>query len=223
MIESLFHIFLGILGLGFLVFIHELGHYFVARREGMKVEAFSIGFGRSIYSWMHQGVRWQIGWLPFGGFVRIAGMQKEGSLEPHEIPGGFFSKKPMQRIRVALAGPFVNIVFALVVFVGLWLSGGQDKPFQELTRRIGWVDPRSTLYTQGLRPGDFLEAVDGRSAQELSGEGLKTLAIASLMNDGKAQIHLERFDSRTGEESPVDMNLSYDPSKERIIPASYLG
>ncbi len=66
---SFFNIIFAILGLGFLVFIHELGHYIVARRKGMKVEAFSIGFGKAIYSWKFQDVNWQIGILTFGGYV----------------------------------------------------------------------------------------------------------------------------------------------------------
>ena len=116
MIESILYAILAILGLGFLVCIHELGHFWVARRKGMKVEAFAIGFGKPLYTWEHNGVKWQIGCLPFGGYVKIAGMQKEGSREPYEIADGFFSKKPWARIQVALAGPLVNIAFSIVVF-----------------------------------------------------------------------------------------------------------
>ena len=124
MIDQIFYIILAILGLGFLVFIHELGHFWMARRQGMKVEVFSIGFGRPIYSWMQNGVRWQVGWLPFGGYVRIAGMQREGSREPHEIAEGFYSKPPLQRIAVAAMGPLVNIFFALIAFIILNMAGG---------------------------------------------------------------------------------------------------
>src|SRR3989344_8333015 len=114
MIESIFYAVLGILGLGFLVFIHELGHYWMARRQGMRVEAFAIGFGKPLYTWEHKGVKWHICCLPFGGYVKIAGMQKEKGLEPYEIEDGFFGKPPWQRIQVALAGPLVNIAFAVV-------------------------------------------------------------------------------------------------------------
>jgi regulator of sigma E protease len=101
MIESFLYVLLAILGLGFLVFIHELGHFIMARRQGMKVEAFSIGFGKPIYSWEKNGVKWMIGILPFGGYVKIAGMSREGNLEPYEIPDGFYGKRPWQRIKVA--------------------------------------------------------------------------------------------------------------------------
>ena len=142
MIENIIYILLAAFGLGFLVFIHELGHYLMALRVGMTVEAFSIGFGKPIISWTHRGVKWQIGWLPFGGFVRIAGMERKGHLEPYQIPNGFYSKKPLQRIKVALMGPFVNIVFALVAFALIWVGGGREKSFSEYTHLIGWVDPQ---------------------------------------------------------------------------------
>jgi len=157
MLESLLYILLAILGLGFLVFIHELGHFLVARRQGMRIEAFSIGFGKPLYSWERNGVQWIIGILPFGGYVKIAGMSKEGNLEPQEIPDGFYGKRPWQRIKVAFAGPLVNIVFAIFVFSCIWMLGGRNKNFSEFTHRIGWVDPKSPLYAEGIRSGDVIE------------------------------------------------------------------
>lgn len=97
---SMIYILLAILGLGFLVFIHELGHYWVARRKGMRVEAFAIGFGKPIFTWVRDGVQWHICMLPFGGYVKIAGMQKEGSREPSEIADGFYGKKPWIEFRL---------------------------------------------------------------------------------------------------------------------------
>src|SRR5579883_729580 len=126
---EMLYIFLALLGLGFLIFIHELGHYFVAKKVGMKVEAFSIGFGKPLYVWERNGVKWQFCVLPFGGYVRIAGMEKKGALEPHQIPEGFYGKKPKERIKVALAGPLVNLVFALFMFTLIWAFGGRTKPF----------------------------------------------------------------------------------------------
>ncbi|MBX9745160.1 MAG: site-2 protease family protein, partial [Chlamydiales bacterium] len=94
---DLMYILLAIVGLGFLVFIHELGHYWLAKRAGMKIEIFSIGFGRPLISWVFQGVKWQICLLPFGGYVKIAGMQREGKVEPCDVPDGFYSKSPGKR------------------------------------------------------------------------------------------------------------------------------
>ena len=90
MIYSIAYMLLAALALGFLIFIHELGHYFIARREGMIVEVFAIGFGKPIFSWYIDGVKWQVCWLPFGGYVKIAGMEKKRELRALSNPRWFF-------------------------------------------------------------------------------------------------------------------------------------
>ncbi|HSX10499.1 MAG TPA: site-2 protease family protein [Chlamydiales bacterium] len=200
---NLLSIFLAILGLGLLVFIHELGHYWVARRLGMRVEAFAIGMGKPLFTWERNGVKWHICMLPFGGYVKIAGMQKEGALEPSEISDGFFGKTPWQRIQVALAGPAVNIVFAFLVFTALWFSGGRDKQFTEFTHRIGWVDPKSPLFELGVRPGDLIEKYDGRPFT-----GFKDLLIAGIMSDKTTQIEGTKIDYVTGQKSDFNYTLN---------------
>jgi len=130
---SIFYAVFAVLGLSFLIFIHELGHYYVARRLGMRIEVFSIGFGKPIYAWKNQGVQWQIGWLLFGGYVKIAGMDSSETSEQrdlYEVKDGFFGKRPFDRIKVAAAGPVVNIVFAFLAFVALWAIGGREKKIQ---------------------------------------------------------------------------------------------
>lgn len=161
MFTSLLYIFLAILGLSFLIFIHELGHYWMARRVGMRVETFSIGFGRPVYSWEHDGVKWQIGWLLFGGYVKIAGVDLSSDKDPYSIPDGFFGKTPWQRIKVSLMGPLANLILAFVFFSLLWISGGRHKNFSEFTSKIGWVDPQSQLYADGIRPGDEIVGYNG--------------------------------------------------------------
>jgi regulator of sigma E protease len=199
---SLIYILFAILGLGFLVFIHEFGHYWVARRKGMRVEAFAIGFGPPVFSWERDGVKWQLCVLPFGGYVKIAGMQREGSMEPSEIRDGFYGKSPWDRIQVALAGPVVNVVFAFVVFFILWISGGRDKSFTEFTHRIGWVDPGSALYEKGVRPGDVIQKYDGRSFT-----GFKDLLMAGIMSGSTTQIQGIKVDYLTGQKSDFNYTL----------------
>ena len=199
---NLVYFVLAVIGLGFLVFIHELGHYLVARRQGMRVEAFAIGFGKPIFTWIRDGVKWHICMLPFGGYVKIAGMQKEGNKEPSEISDGFFGKTPLQRIKVAIAGPVVNIVFALLVFTVLWFSGGRNKQFTEFTHHIGWVDPKSALYENGIRPGDYITKYDGRDFK-----GFKDLLIAGIMGGETTRIEGSRIDYATGKRTPFDYTL----------------
>ena len=199
---SFLNIIFAVLGLGFLVFIHELGHYIVARRKGMKVETFSIGFGKALYSWKMKGVTWQIGMLPFGGYVKIAGMQREGGVDPHEIKDGFYGKTPKARIQVALAGPLVNIGFALLLFLVIWSFGGREKNFSEFTHRIGWVDPNSILYEKGVRPGDVIQKYNGHDFR-----GVKDLLIASAMDGDERHITGYKVDSLSGQRTAFDYTL----------------
>lgn len=220
---SIFYLVLAILGLGFLIFIHELGHYLVARRVGMTVEVFSIGFGPPIRQWTVQGVKWQLCMLPFGGYVRIAGMDKKGNLEPHQIPDGYYGKKPWDRIKVALAGPVVNILFAFVAFCLIWASGGQEKPFQDHTNIIGYVDPQSKLYNNGVRPGDELTSLDGKKF-----EGFRNLVIAMTIDGKAATLKGNEIDYFSGQKAPFSVafppaNPAKSPGVELgITPAQYL-
>ena len=179
MITSIFYILLSILGLSFLIFIHELGHYYMAIRVGMRVETFSIGFGRPIYSWMRNGVKWQFGWLPFGGYVKIAGMEGSVAQDPYSVKDGYFGKKPIDRILVSIMGPLVNIVFAFLAFTMIWLVGGREKNFSEFTHKIGWLDKTSQLYQKGVRPGDEIDKYDGANFSNA-----KDHITAPLMSSG---------------------------------------
>jgi regulator of sigma E protease len=199
---DLIHIILGILGLSFLVFIHELGHYLVAKKVGMRVEVFSIGFGKPIYSWVQGGVKWQICYLLFGGYVKIAGMEKEGDIEPHLIKDGFFGKKPIDRIKVAVMGPLVNIVFAFLVFTLIWCLGGREKRFEEFTNIIGWVDPKSELVQNGVKPGDTITEYAGKKFT-----GFKDLVYGGVLNNQSIDIEGDKIDYYTREKIPYQYNL----------------
>jgi len=203
MFSSIIYIFFAILALSFLIFIHELGHYYVARRTGMRVETFAIGFGRPIFSWVRDGVKWQIGWLLFGGYVKIAGMEgDDAEKDPYAMKDGFFGKKPLDRIKVLFAGPFVNIVFALLVFSFLWVIGGREKNFGEFTNRIGWVDPHSELYADGVRPGDVILAYDNHSY--LSS---KDHLYAPMTASGEMDVKGLKVDYAAGESEPFDYKI----------------
>jgi len=182
---TIVYFILAALALGILVFFHELGHYFMAKWTGMIVEVFSIGFGKPIVKWRWGGVQWQVGWLPFGGYVKIKGMEvsKKDHLEPHEIPDGFFSKSPLKRILVAIAGPLANFILAFFIFVILWSMGGREKPFSEFTQIVGWVDPASELYANGVRPGDLLTEYDGKPF-----ESSKDLLYAAMLGDREVEL-----------------------------------
>lgn len=227
MLFSLLYIILAAFGLGLLIFIHEYGHYWMARREGMTVEAFSIGFGKPLYTWEKDGVKWQLCWLPFGGFVRIAGMEKKGTLEPSQIPDGFYGKKPWSRIKVALAGPFVNIVFAFAIFFVLWALGGRAKPFSEYTHLIGSVDTSSTLYADGVRPGDEIKEINKKPFNNF-----QDFLFAAILEDAPPQVSGLKVNYLKQTSTPFQYRFEFAkgaPINERIQtmlytlrPASYL-
>ena len=189
--------FLPIFGLSFLIFIHELGHYFMARRLGMRVETFSIGFGKPIYSWERDGVHWHIGWLLFGGYVKIAGMETGEQRDLYEVKDGFFGKPPFDRIKVAFMGPFVNILFALLAFSSLWLIGGREKNFSDYTHKIGWIDPNSELYLKGIRPGDEIVSYNDQSFQ-----GSKDHVSAPMTSSGLIEVKGNRVNFHTKSKIP---------------------
>lgn len=225
MLHSILYFILAAIGLGFLIFIHELGHYFMARRVGMRVEAFSIGFGKAIYQWEHKGVIWKFCMLPFGGYVKIAGMEKQGPLEPHQIPDGFFGKKPVDRIKVAIAGPIVNILFAFLVFVIIWAAGGRVKSFSDYTHYIGYVDPSSEFYQEGLRPGDQITDLNGSPLNSF-----KQLWYQEIFQEKGSSISGYEIDYFANVKKPFSVMLPNDKQGVRklvlqgypLIPASYL-
>ncbi len=225
MISFLF-VVLAALGLGFLVFIHELGHYFMARRVGITVEAFSIGFGRAIKKWDRKGVEWRIGWLPFGGYVKMAGMEKQGDKQPYEVEGGFFNARPIDRIKVALAGPIVNLVFAFLVFCLIWGVGGRDKPYAEFSNRVGWVDQSSPLFKAGLRPGDIIKSYDAHPFASA-----KDHLYAAMLSGNSVKVKGYHVDYPTRKKTPFRLNVQAyeDPRRADgvktlgiIQPAQYL-
>lgn len=207
MIFTAAYILLAILALSFLIFIHELGHYFMARRVGMRVETFAIGFGKPIYTWERDGVKWQINWLLFGGYVKIAGTDTEKDPDPYKVPDGFFGKSPLDRIKVAFMGPFVNIAFALLVFIVLWGIGGRTKNFSEFTAKIGWVDPKSELYVHGIRPGDEVRSYEGHPYQ---GIGDHLYAPMTASEEG-LKIVGEKVNYATGEKHPFEEKVKPYP------------
>src|SRR5690349_16937140 len=125
---------------GAAVFVHEFGHFWMARRRGMKVEAFAIGFGPKIFSWKRDGIEYSWRWIPAGGFVKLPQMITSDALEGRAGAESIPPAAPFSKILVAFAGPFMNVVFAfaiagLIYFVGL--------PVAVNPSIIGNVEPNS--------------------------------------------------------------------------------
>lgn len=184
-----------ILLFGAAVFVHEFGHFWVALKRKMKVEAFAIGFGPKIFSWKKDGIDYSWRWIPAGGFVRIPQMVTSDALEGKDknsepIPPA----PPLSKILVAFAGPFMNIVFAFVIAIFIYFVG---LPVLINPSIVGYVDPDSPEAKLGIREGDKIVAVDGRPTKSWSDVQMATILARTNM----VPITLER------EGKPINLTL----------------
>lgn len=146
-----------IVTLGILVTIHEYGHYWVARRCGVKVLRFSVGFGKPIFIWKNRhDTEFAIASIPLGGYVKMLD-EREAPVEDALLPYAFNRKPVSQRIAIVSAGPIANFLFAIAAYWLMFLLG-----FNALTPTIGGVDQESIAARAGLYPGLEIIEVDGR-------------------------------------------------------------
>ena len=152
--------------IGPLVFIHEMGHYLVARWFGVGAEQFSIGFGREIVGWTDKrGTRWKVGWLPLGGYVRFVGDMNPASqamadaeLSPEQRVVAFHNKSWWKRFLIVLAGPMANFLLAIVMIAVFFATFGMP----QTPNRAVLIQPGSTASIAGIRTGDRITAIAGR-------------------------------------------------------------
>ena len=150
------------------VYVHEMGHYIVARLNGVKVDEFSIGFGREIFGWTNKnGTRWKFSWIPLGGYVKLFGDADAASTGPQAKAEGYTQEEKSQmlhyksvgaRAAVAAAGPIVNFLFAIILFAGLFMFVGRSfsPPI------IANIQPGSVAEKIMLKKGDIVTSIDGQ-------------------------------------------------------------
>ena len=156
------------------VFFHELGHFLVARWCGIKVLAFSIGFGPEIVGFYDRyGTRWKIAAVPLGGYVKFFGDDNAASVPDHEAAAAMseaekavsFVHKPVgPRAAVVAAGPIANFVLAIAIFAGVFMAVGK----QTTSARVDAVQPASAAQAAGFQPGDLVLAIDGEKIASFS-------------------------------------------------------
>lgn len=146
------------------VFVHEYGHFKVARLCGVVVETFSIGFGREITGWTDRfGTRWKIAWLPLGGYVKFRGdanaasMPASGELKRQVEPGDFHAAPVWKRAAIVAAGPIANFILAIAIFAVVYVTYGTTV----IGTTIGAVRENSAAAVAGILPGDKIVGVDG--------------------------------------------------------------
>ncbi len=164
-------ILLAVIPLGFLIFIHELGHFLAAKRAGIKVNTFSIGFGPRVFGFQRGETEYRLSWLPFGGYVQMEG---ENPTEQTGAPGEFGSASLSSRAFVVIAGPAINLLFGMLIYwfvfgVGLNRTSadfierliGHSIGEKEVRVQLGELADDGPGAAGGLMPGDTIVSVNG--------------------------------------------------------------
>ena len=191
-----------LLVLTLVVTVHELGHYWVARAFGVKIDRFSIGFGRPLLNRVdRKDVEWRVGWLPLGGYVKFSGdldassvpdqaglEELKGRILSDQGPaalGDYYHFKPVwQRMLIVAGGPFANFVLAIVIFTAIFgLLGDQIAP-----PRVAEVPAGTPGAAAGLRPNDLIVEVNGRPARNAQ----DVIRVVSLSSETPVVFTVER-------------------------------
>lgn len=172
--------------ISFIVFIHEFGHFFVARLCGVKVDEFAIGFGRELFGFNDKkGTRWKICLWPLGGYVKMHGDRNAASMpdseaiakmSPEEKKKSFITKTVYQRMAIVAAGPIANFILAIFIFTILFRMNGLNI----VLPIVDEVLPDSAAFESGLKKGDKILAIDGH---EISDFNDVRIAVVSSLND----------------------------------------
>lgn len=202
--------------LGVLVFVHELGHFLVAKKAGIKVEEFSLGYPPKALGFKYGETEYLISWLPLGGYVKVAGMSDFGKERAKGEPWEFQSKPRWIQMSVMAAGPVMNFLLGFILILGVRVGYGDFEPLR--TTQVGVVEEASALYAAGMRLGDELVSVDGRPVEDWS-------AILEIFH-GVVGSRVEVTVDRQSERITFDAILSEKPEElgiEPFIPAGVGG
>jgi len=176
--------------LGVLIFVHELGHFVMARRIGVRVLTFSLGFGPKLINIKRGGTEYCVSAIPLGGYVKMAGENPEDSRTG--APDEFLSKGKWQRFQVLVMGPVMNLLLAIVVMALVYYQGAQVPQFEQQPVVIGAFSQDSVAAKAGLRAGDRIVTVDGDPVETWEQFGMAIVSKAKrnvsigYVRDGRA-------------------------------------
>jgi regulator of sigma E protease len=181
--------FIGAIAL--LVVFHEYGHYWVARRCGVKVLRFSLGFGKVIYSKRFAGhdTEWVISSVPLGGYVKMVD-EREDVVAPEDLPYAFNRKPVLQRMAIVVAGPLANFLLAIVLYWGLFVHGVPG-----LKPMLGDVPPGTPAAIARLHSGETILRINGEAVPSWQELHWQLLELALKQADGQREIRIETQDA----------------------------
>lgn len=223
LLTTAFYIVLCVLLFALAILIHEFGHFIVALKLGLRVEAFSIGFGQALWKKKVNGVEYRLGWIPLGGYVSIPDIDPEGTKALEKSSNGRMVESSngadapkvripaWKEILVSVAGPAMNLVLAVVLAVGLSLVPGAK--FGTLAAKIGSVVANGPAAEAGLQAGDVVKSVGGRPVATWS-EMQTEVQIAG----GKPVA----FVVARGGGQPTDVTLTVTPKRDAVSGAWYI-
>ncbi len=199
--------------LGVLIFVHELGHFMMARRIGVRVLTFSLGFGPKIFSFRRGDTEYCISAVPLGGYVKMAGENPEDARSG--ASDEFLSKTKWQRFQVLIMGPVMNLVLAVIVMAFVLYQGADVPAFEEQAVVIGSVSADSPAAKAGLQPGDRVVAVDGREVPSW-----EQFSLQILPRGGRSvRLTLDRAGSRIEQELVPSSVGKYEMGDIGVQPA----
>ncbi len=180
--DILIRILSAVILLGLAVFVHEAGHFLIAKKKGVRVEKFSLGFGPKLAGFQKGDTEYAISAVPLGGYIKMAGEDPSGG---EGKPDEFFSKPPSSRIKIVLAGPVMNIILAYILTVIVLASGIRVPEYPNI---LG--EPAESLRERGFRTGDEIIMIGGYSTENWSSivEAVNELYAA----EEKASVEIRR-------------------------------
>ena len=176
--------------LGVLIFVHELGHFLAARRLGVRVITFSLGFGPKILKITRGDTEYCVSAFPLGGYVKMAGENPEDPRSGQ--PDEFLSKTKWQRFQILIAGPVMNLVLAVLITALVFMQGVQVAAYLDQAPVVGVVEPDSAAARGGIQPGDRILTVDGAAVENWE----DLLIDISMKPDRPVTVTLERNGER---------------------------
>ncbi len=208
-LTSLLNIIKVAVGLGFVIFLHELGHFLLAKWNGVKVEKFSIGFGRTLIGFTRGETEYVLAAIPLGGFVKMLGEGPEDKASKSTDPRAYPNKSVGARMMIISAGVVMNLLLGLACFVYAYGQGMEETPAQ-----VGIVKAGGPAYEAGVRPGDQIVAIDDRQDIDFASLMLKV----RLSGAGQPL----RFDIRRPGEKDL-IRMSIEPRREATADVPSIG